>query len=67
MNNERVDNVNGTTVYCPTQPMTRFRKATNVQQTWKEHGWLPPSDDPTIKAKWQYYRTLDVQLEEGNV
>lgn len=62
-----VDNVNSTTVYSPSHTLMRFKKSTDVQQTWKEHGWLPPSEDPAIRAKWQFYRTLSVQLEEGNV
>ena len=67
MSEVSIDNVNSNTVYCPAQPIMKFKKATNVQQTWKEHGWIPPSDDPLIRAKWQFYRTLDVQMEEGNV
>ena len=36
-----------------------YKRVTDVQATWKAHGWLPPSEDPEIKAKWQFYRTLD--------
>lgn len=61
-----VDNVNSTTVYSPTHEMLRFKKITDVQQTWKEHGWVAPSDDPWIKAKWHYYKTLNVQMENSN-
>ena len=38
---------------------TKYRKTTDVQQTWREHGWTPPSEDPEVKAKWLFYRTLD--------
>lgn len=62
-----VDNVNSTTVYSPTHEMLRFKKTTDVQQTWREHGWVSPSEDPMTRAKWQYYKTIGVQMEEGNV
>ena len=39
----------------------KYRKTTDVQQTWKEAGWTPPSEDPEVKAKWQFYRTLDTE------
>ncbi len=39
--------------------ITVYKRVTDVQATWKAHGWLPPSEDPEIKAKWQFYRTLD--------
>jgi len=42
--------------------MHRYKKTTDVQQTWKEHGWTPPSEDPKIRAKWAYYKTLDTEI-----
>lgn len=39
--------------------ITVYKRVTDVQATWKSFGWSPPSDDPEIKAKWQFYRTLD--------
>lgn len=55
-------------VYVPPQPMTKFKRKTDVQSTWKEFGWAPPSDDPSIKAKWQFFRTLNAVMEDsGNV
>jgi hypothetical protein len=53
-----VDNVNSTTVYSPTHEMLRFKKTTDVQQTWREH--------PMTKAKWNYYKTLSVRMETEN-
>ena len=61
-----VDNVNSTTVYSPTHEMLKFKKTTDVQQTWREHGWVAPSEDPMIKAKWQYYKTIGVRMETEN-
>jgi hypothetical protein len=43
----------------PETKYTKYRKTTDVQQTWREHGWTPPSENPEMKAKWLFYRTLD--------
>jgi hypothetical protein len=39
--------------------ITVYKRVTDVQATWKSFGWSPPSEDPEIKAKWLFYRTLD--------
>lgn len=39
--------------------LKKYKKTTDVQRTWREHGWTPPSDDPEVRAKWLFYRTLD--------
>jgi len=41
--------------------MFRYKKTTDVQRTWKEHGWTPPSEDPKINEKWLFYRTLNTE------
>lgn len=42
----------------------KYKKTTDVQSTWKEHGWKPPSEDPEVRAKWQFYRTLDTETKK---
>jgi hypothetical protein len=37
--------------------------ATNVQRTWKQYGWTPPSKDAVIIAKWEYYKSLSLLSE----
>jgi hypothetical protein len=45
--------------------MFRYKKTTDVQRTWKEHGWTPPSEDPKINEKWLFYRTLNTESQPG--
>ena len=48
------------------ETIRKYKKTTDVQQTWREHGWVPPSEDPEVRAKWAFYRTLDTeQLHKG--
>lgn len=42
--------------------MSKYKKTTDVQQTWREHGWAPPSEDPKTKEKWMFYRTLNTEI-----
>ena len=30
----------------------KIAAATDVAETWKRFGWLPPSQDPDVQAKW---------------
>lgn len=43
--------------------MPKYKKITDVQQTWKEHGWAPPGEDPKIRAKWMLYKTLNTEID----
>lgn len=61
-----LDNIKDDTLYSPSEPTPRFKRATDVQATWREHGWTPPGDDPHIRAKWQYFRTLNAVMEENS-
>lgn len=44
-------------------PISKFRKTTDVQATWREYGWTPPGDDPKIRAKWSFFRKLDTEQQ----
>lgn len=39
----------------------KYKKTTDVQATWREHGWTPPSEDPVIIEKWKFFQTVGVQ------
>ena len=40
--------------------------ATSVQRTWKRVcNWTPPSKDPEIIAKWDYYKSLSLRSESA--
>ena len=30
--------------------------ATNILETYRKAGWTPPSEDPKIQEKWEYYQ-----------
>ncbi len=39
--------------------------ATNVQRTWKNHGWIPPSKEADVIAKWDYYKSIAMLSEQA--
>jgi hypothetical protein len=45
------------------EQINRFRRITDVQRTWKEYGWVPPSEDPQTQLKWSFFRTLDTEAQ----
>jgi hypothetical protein len=45
--------------------MKPYKKTTDVEQTWREHGWTPPREDPAIVAKWRFYQTLSTSLQQN--
>ena len=41
------------------------KAGTCITKRWRLHGWIPPSEDPAILAKWSYYQSLSARsLEE---
>lgn len=30
--------------------------ATDVQRTWRRHGWVPPSELPEYQRKWEFFQ-----------
>jgi hypothetical protein len=38
---------------------------TDVFATFRRLGWSPPSEDPRVQEKWQYYKALPQLCEEA--
>ena len=34
---------------------------TNIEERWKQYGWVRPSDSPEYKAKWKYFQELPLR------
>lgn len=39
---------------------------TNIMETYRKHGWVPPSEDPAILEKWKYYQECAWRKEQQN-
>ena len=37
--------------------------ATDIAQTWRKHGYVPPSELPAYQEKWDYYQSLPLRKE----
>jgi hypothetical protein len=37
---------------------------TDVLATFRRLGWTPPSEDPAIIAKWDYYKNLPMRKHD---
>ena len=37
--------------------------ATDILATWRNHGYVPPSELPEYQAKWDYYQSLPMRKE----
>ena len=34
---------------------------TNIEERWKQYGWVRPSDSLEYKAKWKYFQELPLR------
>jgi hypothetical protein len=34
---------------------------TNIEERWKQYGWIKPSDLPEYKAKWKFFQELPLR------
>jgi len=34
---------------------------TDVLATFRRLGWTPPAEDPEVRAKWEYYKSLPMR------
>ena len=41
-----------------------YFRTTDVQRTWKQYGWVPPSEQPETCQKWAFFRTLDTEHQQ---
>jgi hypothetical protein len=43
--------------------ISTYFKTTDVQRTWRRFGWSPPSDNPDVKAKWAFFKSLNTERD----
>ena len=34
---------------------------TDITTRWRMHGWIPPSEQPEVRAKWRFYQELPMR------
>lgn len=40
-----------------------YYQTTDVQRTWRLHGWVPPSEIPEVQAKWRIMLKLNTEAD----
>lgn len=40
--------------------------STNILETFRKMGWVPPSEDPKILEKWKYFQECAWRKENKN-
>lgn len=36
-------------------------RISKVSDRWRQHGWIPPSENPKYQLKWKYYQDLPLE------
>jgi len=34
---------------------------TNIEERWKQYGWVRPSEQPEYRAKWKFFQELPLR------
>ena len=53
-----------TSLACSLNPrIYKLAASTNVLETWRKHGFIPPSEIEEYKQKWLAFRSLHLRVE----